>query len=252
MKCSNNLKQLSLGTINAADTNNTNLPPSIGLYPSTGSPAPRNSDGGLFLHILPYIEQDNLYKASLATPEPNDRNGGLPTYSQWTTPIQQSHVKAYICPSDYTQSDGSPGHASYSNNGQIFRHNYNWGRGLSRYPATIQDGTSNTIFFTDKLAQCNSGQYPNNYWPDWGPVISSDDVGDPVGPNAPIFQSQPTVAASSSQANCNGGIASSPHSGGINVALADGSVRFVSPSVSSPTWWAAMTPAGNEILGSDW
>ena len=30
-------------------------------YPSDGQPAAGNSDGGIFLHILPYIEQDNLY-----------------------------------------------------------------------------------------------------------------------------------------------------------------------------------------------
>ena len=47
-------------------------------------------------------------------------------------------------------------------------------------------------------------------------------------------------------------IATSPHSGGINCALGDGSVRFVSGSVTNVTWWAAMTPAGGEVLGSDW
>src|SRR3954451_11093968 len=64
LNCSNNLKQISLATINAADTNAGALPPSIGLYPSNGSPAPGNSDGGIFLHILPYIEQGNLFTAS--------------------------------------------------------------------------------------------------------------------------------------------------------------------------------------------
>ena len=52
-KCTNNLKQLSLGTIGAADTYGGRLPPSIGLYSSNGSPAAQNSNGGLFLHILP-------------------------------------------------------------------------------------------------------------------------------------------------------------------------------------------------------
>src|SRR4051794_36222735 len=33
MNCANNLKQMSLGTINAADTNSGQLPPSVGLYP---------------------------------------------------------------------------------------------------------------------------------------------------------------------------------------------------------------------------
>src|SRR4051812_35556558 len=68
MKCTNNIKQMSLGTINAADTNQGNLPPSVGLWPGPGTPSAGQSDGGLHLHILPYIEQDNLYKASSVTP----------------------------------------------------------------------------------------------------------------------------------------------------------------------------------------
>src|SRR6266545_1765675 len=79
MSCSNNIKQLSLATIGCADANEGKLPPSIGLYPSNGTAAAGNSDGGIFLHILPYIEQGNLFKATSATPEPNDRNGGQQT-----------------------------------------------------------------------------------------------------------------------------------------------------------------------------
>src|SRR5262245_53696076 len=59
MSCTNNLKQLSLATINCADTNSGKLPPSIGLY-AGNTPAANQSNGGLFLHILPYIEQGNL------------------------------------------------------------------------------------------------------------------------------------------------------------------------------------------------
>jgi len=253
MKCSNNLKQLSLATIGAADTYDGKLPPSVGLYPSDGRPAVGNSDGGLFLHILPFIEQQNLYKASFVNPDVSDRNGGLGTYSQWTTPIQNSKVPIYACPSDHTfgTTGGGLGRTSYGQNGQIFRHNYNWGGvGLSRFPASIQDGTSNTIFFTEKLQKtyvcsgcCNN--YNDNYWPDWGPIISSSDCSEPTGVGA-IFQVRPL------DSNSDGNRGSSDHSGGINVALADGSVRFVSGSVSPATWWAAMTPRGGETLGGNW
>jgi len=254
MSCTNNLKQLSLGTINCADTYGGKLPPSIGLYASNGTPAARNSDGGLFLHILPFIEQDNLYKASLlpAGNPSTDRNGYLETYSQWTSPIQNSRVKTYGCPSDYTLgTDG--GHASYAINGQIFRHNYQWGGvGLTLYPAGLPDGTSNTIFYTEKLRRtfnctgcCNN--YNDNFWPDWGPIISSADCGQPTGPAA-MFQTNCVGNPSS----CDGNRASSPHGPGINAALADGSVRFAASGVSPATWWAAMTPAGGEVNGSNW
>src|SRR5262245_22432378 len=80
-QCSNNLRQLALATIHAADTNQKHLPPSIGLYPSR-TPADYNSDGGIFLHILPYIEQDPLFKSCRVNKGVDDRNNFLITYSQ--------------------------------------------------------------------------------------------------------------------------------------------------------------------------
>ena len=117
MHCSNNLKQMSLGTIHCADTNGGKLPPSVGLYPNA-APTAGNSNGGLFLHILPYIEQNNLFNSSSI---PNDqvapgdgRNGPNQTYSQWTPQVQQSRVKTYICTSDQTQKENLGGYASYA------------------------------------------------------------------------------------------------------------------------------------------
>ena len=196
-------------------------------------------------------------------PHPLDRNGGLPTYSQWTAPVQNSHVKTYMCPSDSTYQNGDGGYASYGINGQVFRHNYNWGGiGLTRYPAGIPDGSSQTVFYAEKLAHCDAnsspaGAYINCYWPDWGPLISSSDHGDPTGPTAPVPQNQPgkpTNLAGDAQgaAKCNGSIASSYHTGGCLCGLGDGSVRLVNPGVSSTTWWYALTPAGGDVLGSDW
>jgi prepilin-type N-terminal cleavage/methylation domain-containing protein/prepilin-type processing-associated H-X9-DG protein len=45
--------------------------------------------------------------------------------------------------------------------------------------------------------------------------------------------------------------ATSNHSGGVNVLMADGSVHFVKDSVSFPTWWALGTRAGGEVLSAD-
>jgi len=249
MRCTNNLKQMSLGTISCADTNQGKLPPGVGLYAGPGTASANQSDGGTFLHILPFIEQDNLFKASLSA---DGRNGNLPTYNQWTAPIQNSKVKTYICPSDFTQSDARPARASYGQNGQIFRHNYNWGGvGLLSYPAHLGDGTSNTIMYTEKLAWGNQGSYPDNYWPDWGPVMASNDQdGSGTGPaSIPQFN---VTAAGNGQANVYGQRASTPHGSSIIVGLADGSVRAVSSSVSPTTWWYAMTPSAGDILGSNW
>jgi prepilin-type N-terminal cleavage/methylation domain-containing protein/prepilin-type processing-associated H-X9-DG protein len=44
---------------------------------------------------------------------------------------------------------------------------------------------------------------------------------------------------------------SSNHPGGVNVALLDGSVRFVKDSVGVPTWRALATRAGGEVISAD-
>jgi prepilin-type N-terminal cleavage/methylation domain-containing protein/prepilin-type processing-associated H-X9-DG protein len=43
----------------------------------------------------------------------------------------------------------------------------------------------------------------------------------------------------------------SNHPGGVNLALADGSVRFVKDSVGLQAWWALGTRDGGEVLSSD-
>jgi prepilin-type N-terminal cleavage/methylation domain-containing protein len=258
-QCQNNLKQISLGTINMSDTNQNKLPPSVGLYPNP-NPAPNNATGGMFLFLLPYIEQQNLYNSTFVANGDNrdNRNGNNPTYSEWQGPITTRFggtgvfIKTYICPSDYTQSSSSGSMASYGQNGNIFKEGV-WAKDTLRYPASITDGTSNTIFFTDKLANCVTGNNPTNYWPDWGPVIASPDEGDPTGPPYNlVFPPGPQITPSGNPANCNGSIASSPHTAGINVGLGDGSVRFVAQGISTTSWWYAETPNNGEILGPDW
>ena len=45
--------------------------------------------------------------------------------------------------------------------------------------------------------------------------------------------------------------ASSRHPGGVNVAMLDGSVRFVKSTVSNVAWWAVGTSAGAEVISAD-
>ena len=52
--------------------------------------------------------------------------------------------------------------------------------------------------------------------------------------------------------NCDPTRTATAHPGGIQVGLADGSVRTLTRSMSNDTWWAAVTPSGGEVLGSDW
>jgi len=206
MQCSNNLKQISLGTINCADTHQGRLPCNADLYPNF-FPSQFNGNGGLFFHLLPYIEQNNAYQASYdpKRPDPDGRNGGLPTYSQWSPIVQKLVVKTYACPSDPTYPTGQAWAAtSYAINGQVFPLSEPWAQGPFRqYPAGIQDGTSQTIFFTEKEYVSNgasgwSPDKPHNYWPDWGPLIACDQRCGGLQPTgvAAMFQVQPLPVGS--------------------------------------------------------
>ncbi len=43
----------------------------------------------------------------------------------------------------------------------------------------------------------------------------------------------------------------SNHSGGVNMAMADGSVKFIKNTIATATWWAIGTRSGNEIISAD-
>jgi prepilin-type N-terminal cleavage/methylation domain-containing protein/prepilin-type processing-associated H-X9-DG protein len=45
--------------------------------------------------------------------------------------------------------------------------------------------------------------------------------------------------------------ATSNHSGGVNVGMADGSVKFIKNTVALTTWWALGTRGGGEIISAD-
>src|SRR5262249_25148251 len=70
--CGNNLHQISIAIQNCADTYNGNCPPAIGTYPANlfggqlwVCPKTVNTGwGGFLYHLLPFMEQDNLYKAT--------------------------------------------------------------------------------------------------------------------------------------------------------------------------------------------
>jgi prepilin-type processing-associated H-X9-DG protein len=137
-----------------------------------------------------------------------------------------------------------------------------------RYPASIVDGTSQTIFFTEKESVSYGGSEwaPTNnvnIYQDWGPLIASTDLGSQTAYTgvAAMFQVLPPMGcnvgsrwpANGATGGCgHGNVASSPHTGGINAALGDGSVRFVAQGTNPWTWWYALTPAGGEVLGPDW
>jgi prepilin-type N-terminal cleavage/methylation domain-containing protein/prepilin-type processing-associated H-X9-DG protein len=281
VQCTNNLKQIVLATHNCNDQMG-HLPPAIGWYPAS-SPVAGSGWGSTFFHLLPYVEQGNLYQSSLMSGANNlGQNPGGRYYSGATgfgtaNAVGAHVVKTYVCPSDpsvpandvYTDHVfGQPWAAgSYAGNFSIFGladSNYNIVnyQNASQIPRSFPDGTSSTVLFAEKYAQCGSSQIGlvrGNAWNWWASVdgtagwlyhpfvAMSVGWGTGSGPQS-IFQVQPTPFLS----NCDPARASSGHTGGMNVALADGSVRFLPAGMSGMTWWAACTANGGEVLGNDW
>jgi prepilin-type N-terminal cleavage/methylation domain-containing protein len=272
MSCSNNLRQIGLGLQNCTDTNQGKILPSLGTYPNPPG-YNYNGEGSAFFLLLPYIEQNNVYQASL-TADPF--NNGALAYSEYGTGKGQGYAndtsqvglapslnfKTYACPSDPTYQIGPVGPwvetvGSYAINGQVFVAN-RWSTNYGNFPASITDGTSNTIFFTEKevqtLGNCPGNIYAlgYNYWWDWGPTVGTSAVGatwgaQPVGAGVVYPQFQPMPLGQ----GC-GNMPSTGHTGGIMVGMGDASVRLVAQGVSPTTWWYAWTPAGGDILGPDW
>jgi len=280
MSCQNNLKQLALAG-HDCNTTQGRLPPALGWFPGAG-PSPGAGWGTVFFHLLPYLEQDNLYKSAVVSgPNPFGDNPGpnRPYYSGASglgTPafVGLTPLKVLVCPSDWTYSPRPYtdqvygyqwGTSCYAANFIVFGQadsagNFFGYQGTASIPTTFPDGTSNTILFTERYAVCvsNSLNLPRaclwDWWElpttfpghDYYPFIGNQTVnGDNVGPGA-LFQVQPV------QGNCDASRASTAHTGGMQVALADGSVRGLSAGISGTTWWAAITPAGGEVLGPDW
>ncbi|OWK36475.1 DUF1559 domain-containing protein [Fimbriiglobus ruber] len=123
--------------------------------------------------------------------------------------------------------------------------------------ASITDGTSNTIAVAEILQAPTQGDDIRGYlW--WGGSAgfttyqlpnssSSTDVvaGGGCGTNNTAIYPCTTTSSSTLPRQL---VARSRHTGGVNVALCDGSVRFVANSIDLPTWRAAGTSQGAETL----
>jgi prepilin-type N-terminal cleavage/methylation domain-containing protein len=263
MKCSNNLKQLGVAIHNCASTYDGLLPPGIGGFPNAnaGRSPPNGAFGGLLYHLLPFIEQDNLYKQSAVG------TGGFDVETGGGGAVEYVTVKTYVCPSDPT-APATSGWAvgSYCYNGQVFQQASN---GLPRMPATFTDGTSQTILFSEQYGGGNPAfpvSYPSLWWWDYNSFQASKgsdgDCGSIgfSGPNyLPLFKPPVSYCTTNTfSLTWTSGVSAcmcravSPHTGVINVGLADGSVRTLSSAVSGTTFYNACTPNGGEVLNSDW
>jgi prepilin-type N-terminal cleavage/methylation domain-containing protein len=267
MSSSNNLKQMCLALHNMHDVNGV-LPLPEGCYPRANAPVgttPRMV-GTVHYFMLPYIEQENVYKAQAA----------LHNDSWWCG----YNIKTYRSPSDPSApADGNPDTSnprfgtSYAANEAVFAFGLtivpSFRNGqinpVARIPATFQDGTSNTIVFSEKYMVCGStparhaafywGETclncgsPSNYMGACNRQGNPNSVGSP-----PMFYAGLTVVpqVNPSVDKCNPCLLQAMSAGGVLVGMGDGSVRGVTPSISTQTWRNAVQPADGNVLGSDW
>jgi len=302
MKCSNNLKQIALANMNYESANGTFLP---GTSP-TGC-----CWGTWMIPILPFMEQDNLFRIYLNFGG-NDTTG--PRYAAApNNNVANKRLPTFLCPSDLVKN---------WNNGSFTLHNYVLNAGNTSFyqvnipigctggsttgpgcvqfggapfgwyedPATlaaggdasptaygsasptlargarprsiaeISDGTSNTLCVSEVIKGPRGGddirgftwwggaagfttfQTPNN------PAATDVMTGGGCGPNTvPNFPCTGSSTATLPRMQ----LARSRHTQGVNVALCDGSVRFVRNSVSLVTWRAVGTSMGGEVFAND-
>jgi prepilin-type processing-associated H-X9-DG protein len=120
----------------------------------------------------------------------------------------------------------------------------------------IKDGTANTLLFAERYSTCSKNGSVNCSADDAATPWDRWDAQDRCGATfaawdtTNVFQVQPEPQYGGG--NCDPQRASSPHSGGMNAALADGSVRWLAAAVSQTTWQGLLTPTGREVLGADW
>jgi prepilin-type N-terminal cleavage/methylation domain-containing protein len=279
-QCTNNLKQISLATHGFQDSWGQ-LPD---LYREIGG---SNARGTVFFFILPYIEQGPIWDTSTTgpyIPGVQDFISRVPIGGgQWQAPAARS-IKVYLCPTDATGEAnglwpiwggiaGEVGNWCFSNYGANFQVFGNPAAGDVGYAAhrtmrkliTITDGTSNTILFAEKFRRCKPGgaEYASlwahgawnvPYEPQFAfgnaagtaGFTNGTGIAGVVGPNS-RFQTIPQNSTA-----CNPMMTQAIHSQVNLTGLGDGSVRTVSTGVSGTTWWAAVTAAGGDVLGSDW
>ncbi len=274
-QCSNNLKQLGLAVHNFNGTYGV-LPLAEGTAPGIANPYgkpnnPAGTSGTVFWYLLPYIEQDNIYKL---TNDSMAMVGGAPVAGA-------NVIKTFICPSDpsvvnantyggcgvmqsqFIQRDAFAS-SCYAANVMVFEP-----RGTSAINAQMADGTSNTVMFAERFRNCspdgahgggctlpawawNTIQNGGDCWssPTFG--AQNDGIGQMNCGGALFSSGSVAFQAGPSAQACNWYVTQGGHTANMVVGLGDGSVRSVSQGMSVNTWTFACTPNDGNPLGSDW
>jgi len=271
--CSNNLHQLGLATAMYSDTFKS-VPPlaapcgttAAGCYTVATSPTP-GYNYTMFIFLLPFIEQNAVFNNATTA----SSYGGVSGHT----------IKTYLCPSDISAPGGGfqgttaaySGSAvsNYAGNDLVFGGPI---QGvtypLKKRPIDIVsvNGLSNTVFFAEVYGTCGSTAGGTNtlssvqgslwavadagYQPGFN--LGAGKAGGLAGATSP-FVTQASVPVPQSKPQwltaCNSTNVQGIHTGGIEVAMGDGSARFVTSFVSQSSWYAAVDALDSNIIGDD-
>ena len=302
-QCANNMKQMGLAMI-ALSTQYGKLPPMVGPFPvpisATDVTPPSRPQGNPFFYLLPFIEEDSLYKQSKVPSGDLNWVNNLPhpMYPQaaGTIPACARSIPLFHCQSDPSSSgdgtnlNGSPttpgtnvgwGESSYVVNQLAFADcafnpstptvTPTWNAmAFHKLPGDFTDGTSKTILFTEKYANCTPVTLPGpilqptgTRWADWYTNGTSyflpafeRGLDQPGGAGTAFNDFYATQTPFQVQPNkntqCDFLLPSTGHPGVVNACMGDGSVRAVIQEITPATWFAACTPSAGDVLGTDW
>jgi len=284
-QCKNNLKQLGLAMHNYNDVHGMFPPGGIRDAQDTlgtgqrllRSSDPATRDGwGYFFRILPFIEQTALYN----NVDQNFRYNGSTSRSRV---MRETLVAAALCPSDTTlvcqSTDAQWAVASHNYPVCLGPTTYD-ARALTRssvtYPSQkglfvfdngvrmrdCTDGLSNTVMIGEVITPETVSSFSGI-----GRIISVFGTGFTgfYTPNSiadeELIRCQHTITSSIGGPCTTSGIgvdehekqivtARSLHTGGVQVSMGDGSVRFISNNIHRATWHA-VTGAGDGIVAGE-
>jgi prepilin-type N-terminal cleavage/methylation domain-containing protein len=269
LKCQNNLKQIGIALHNYHEVNNV-FP--FGCEGSTPLlDYPRTS---WLIALLSWVEQDNLsntYKKEFGfygNPKVlNNQDFYSVTIKLYQCPSSPRHLigsppnpnvtgtdsNYAACFSPYGSlseprpeliidfTNNTPQNPSYSKKGTWAMFNFNIRRGIK----DVTDGVSNTVIASEML---NGG-----WWNDWGYMYSHQYRPNDLAAYANTASGDPFIYPIHPLPwGCNSRSAGSKHSGGVNILVGDGAVRFIRDEIDMPTWQSLASINGGEVLGSDW
>lgn len=276
LQSTNKLKQISLATAGYTADRDDRLPFAAAL-PIFG----QRPGETVFVALLPYIEQVNLYRR-IVGPNPDWTVSASNTVPTFVNPLDPSLATTGRYNLLYGGA-AQPTFTSYAYNAQLFAST----RNPPPTTSAVLDGLSQTIFFSEHYAFACGGVHfgytvewpassrptnsqtgdPNRWrrptFADGGPDVAvsySDGVLDPATDYYPITTGSPPVTQAAAPvafqhrprlSECDPRLANSTSPGGLQVALGDGSVRLLRPSIVPAMFWAAVTPAGGEVFEFD-